>query len=71
MKTILITGATGDLGRMLAQDLSTENQLILTARDQSKLSALHVSLDNENHHQPFAIDFDHGLFGQSLSEPGE
>lgn len=48
MSTILITGATGGIGRALAQQLQQQgHQLLLLARDESKLAQLAAELGPE------------------------
>lgn len=48
MSKILITGATGGIGRVLAQQLHQQgHQLLLLARDESKLAQLAAELGSE------------------------
>lgn len=50
-KKILLTGATGGIGRAIAKALSDEGAiLILTARDNEQLIALKDSIGNQPHH---------------------
>jgi len=50
-KTILITGATGGIGSVLASHLAHEgSNLILLGRDSDKLTSLLENLDHPDHH---------------------
>ncbi|MBO0213006.1 SDR family oxidoreductase [Vibrio sp. Vb2880] len=59
-KRVLLTGASGGIGREIAQALEAKGAaLILVARSRNKLEALKNSLECPERHQVLAIDFQH------------
>lgn len=76
VKTILITGATGGIGRAVCRRLAAGGQqLILAARNQERLDALARELANHHpRHIPLAVDMTDessiARFGGALDEQG-
>lgn len=56
-KYILITGATSNLGKKIAEILSENNRLILHGRDCVKLGCLRKNLPNSEYHLIWDFDF--------------
>lgn len=54
---ILITGATSNLGKILARILSENNRLILHGRDKNKLELLKENISNSEKHLIWISDF--------------
>ncbi|WP_432453140.1 MULTISPECIES: SDR family oxidoreductase [unclassified Agarivorans] len=56
-KTVLLTGASGGIGKAIAKQLSEQGaRLLLVARNQQKLEALRQSLSAPERHQSLSID---------------
>lgn len=56
MNYTLITGSTSDIGKNIAQTLSSKQNLILSARDDKKLQETLDSLSNPKSHKILTLD---------------
>jgi NAD(P)-dependent dehydrogenase (short-subunit alcohol dehydrogenase family) len=68
--TILVTGATGHIGRAFAKEVSSVSSLILVDRDDDQLHELHASLSttSENSHHAINCDLSDEISRRTLIE---
>lgn len=56
MSFVLVTGATSDIGRAIAIDLSKDHQLVLHGRNEEALNNVRLACSNPDQHHIFCFD---------------